>query len=518
VPARFSKVVDLRAASREPILRLALITAAVFTIVNAAIYAFQEPWSGAFRATVRSVPAVFLVVLLAALSGPIWMVLIPVFFATTGTILYFAYYYRIPLTSNLIALVVETTPDEANGLVGWRLVAWIGAFVVLGIVAAFIRRRLRWTNRGLPVIAVTLAALCTLVLRPSEYLAMPQPIGLLQQLVIYRREYTQRQRFMQRLVDATSGMTARGDIDVTVVFVLGESARWDHFAINGYLRPTTPHLIADSVTSFRDVTACAVITRNSIPCMLRGVSPPPAPEIERTSLVSVFRAAGFKTSWISNQGLGGGQSAPLAPLAMESELRVFTPKGQVGLEAELLDGNLLPSIDHALAERGKNFVLVHTIGSHWNYQFHDPPQFKSWMPECTEETPSRCDRAALVNAYDNTILYTDHVLHEIIERLRGRNALFVFIADHGEGLGDPGFLHGHAKGRWNGPPEELKVPLFVWASPEWKSRHAERFQAIERASQISTTYETIFHSLIHCSGIVISALELTKSFCASATP
>jgi glucan phosphoethanolaminetransferase (alkaline phosphatase superfamily) len=495
--------------------RLAVSCAVLFAAANSAIYAWQDPRGGAFRPSLRALPATCLVVLVCALNETVWMILLPLFLAMTACILYFVYYFRVPLSTNLIALVLETTPDEANGLAGWHLAAWLLAAIAIAVPLVVLRRRRRWRDRSAAMTAVAVAGALTVVLPPSRYLSLPQPIGIFQQFSIYVREYRERHRAAGRLVDASGGMTARGDTDLSIVFILGESARWDHFQINGYARPTSPNLIRDSVTSFRPVTACAAITRNSVPCTLRGVAPPPAPLVERTSIVSVFAKAGFRTAWISNQGLGGMQSTPLAPLAAEAAVRIFTPKGAIGFESELYDDNLLPALDRVLGAGNRNFIVLHTIGSHWHYRLHHPAAFTPYQPECVQDTPSRCDHAALINAYDNTIVYTDHIIDAVIQRLRNRNALVVFISDHGEGLGDPYFMHGHGKGLWDGTPEEMRVPLFVWASPSWKAKNASRARSIEVASQATTTYETIFHSLIDCAGIRVRALDRDKSFCST---
>jgi glucan phosphoethanolaminetransferase (alkaline phosphatase superfamily) len=308
---------------------------------------------------------------------------------------------------------------------------------------------------------------------------------------------------------------APAEEDLTVVLVIGESARPDHFGLNGYERPTTPGLAARSVISFRDVTACHHTTRMAVPCLMTrtsGRKPLDLREhsqrlfVREKSFLSVFRSAGFVTGWVSNQRVLHKKDTAITAISAEAEVVYFNPTTW----AQAQDAVLLDPIREVLARpERRQMLVVHTIGSHWPYANRHDDAHAPFQPGCARRNPLYCSKDAVVNSYDNSILYTDRFLADVIALLASRNALLIYTSDHGESLGEAG-LFGHGQ---ENRPEQQAVPLIVWASAEFQRRHPERYAAIRRHATTPVSHAYVFHSVLDCAGFRGTIVDDSLSFC-----
>jgi KDO II ethanolaminephosphotransferase len=312
--------------------------------------------------------------------------------------------------------------------------------------------------------------------------------------------------------------TARGG--EVVVIVLGESARSANFQLAGYNRPTNPRLSRESdLIFFKDVTACRTHTAEAIPCLLTrfgnaNLSFP----ITEVSLISIFKRLGFETKWYSMQAALDYdicQEAGICRVAIGT--RKQGSKGAVGGN---VDEELLPFLKRSLAERkqGRLLVVLHLLGSHAVYSERYPRAWAHFRPEC-KGAAYACPPLDVVNSYDNSIRYTDHVLAEAIEMLRAENAILFFTSDHGESLGELG-VYGHGWPTSLAPKEQMKVPLAIWASPQFiASRKDEwaslRTAASKAAASKSVTHDYFFHTVLGCSGVRSTLLRSDLNLCAN---
>ena len=168
---------------------------------------------------------------------------------------------------------------------------------------------------------------------------------------------------------------------------------------------------------------------------------------------------------------------------------------------------MLPYFESEIAKTNKSLIVLHTTGSHWNYSARYPQKFSKFAPSCDELSGKRdhsaCGIDRLVNSYDNSILYTDYFLSEVIERLQGKNAFVIYVSDHGESLGEDGF-YGHGG---DIRPEQMKVPLLVWFSDKFLKNKSLKTN-IQPLS-----HDNIFHSLLHCSDVKSEIIDPEMSLC-----
>lgn len=292
----------------------------------------------------------------------------------------------------------------------------------------------------------------------------------------------------------------------TVVFVIGESLRPDHLQLNGYGRPTTPSLSADTaVVSLPKMRTDQLYTHVSVPHIVsRADSLNPDIAYSEQSFISLFRKAGYRTAWLSNQD----EVETYAYFMHEADTLVRC-NGARSLYAydKWLDTDLLPAFDDFMqGNGGKKLAVIHTIGSHWWYRSHYPDSLAVFQPEINSRIVSELTQEQMVNSYDNTILATDMFLARLIGRLRGLNAVLIFISDHGEALGENGnYLHGDDY-------EELHpTACFVWYSSEFARRYPEKTAALRNNAGRPMLTDVMFHSVLDAASISTQVLDPSQS-------
>lgn len=293
--------------------------------------------------------------------------------------------------------------------------------------------------------------------------------------------------------------------DVTVVLVIGETARHDHMGVLGYARDTTPGLSRmKNLAAFR-AQSCDTVTRLSLACMFvrpEGVqlSDGFAPDVIREEKVfSVFRSLGFSMDLFAMQAEAGFYHRVGPDFYKLREVIAAQP----GNGGAALDGMLLPEVEQSLQRRttGRHMIVLHLKGSHFEYSKRYPREFARWQPEC-KGVDRVCSREKLVNAYDNSLLYTDHVLTELTRLLEGRKALLLYTSDHGESIEEGRHFHGTP--RAIAPPEQRRVPLVFWASEPLLADpvHRQAFARLKAraadASRQPVAHQHLFASMLGC--------------------
>ena len=352
---------------------------------------------------------------------------------------------------------------------------------------------------------------------------------------------------------------AAGTKPPLLLLVIGETARADHFALNGYARATNPELAQRNVLSFRKVRSCGTSTAASLPCMFShlGKTDFEARQHDHENLLDLVQRAGMAVLWVENQAgckgvcdrvpnatlhdelraggsasaSAGGSASPSAtapPRPSAKPPRAASDRAQLAAlcaDGECLDEALLIGIDARIAAlpaaaraRGV-LVVLHTMGSHGPAYFkRSPAGRKPFLPECTTSALQQCERAALVNAYDNSIAYTDHVLSGALDWLAARRAghatALLYVSDHGESLGENNlYLHGLPFAL--APREQTHVPMLLWQG-EWGAAAGAAAGATNGGATLDSracltgqldavlTHDHLFHSVLGLLGVQAS--------------
>ena len=281
------------------------------------------------------------------------------------------------------------------------------------------------------------------------------------------------------------------------VLVVGETARADHFSLNGYKRQTNHWLAGDTVVSFSDMTSCGTSTAYSVPCMFSlqgGASYDPDEAEYEYNVLDVLTKAGVDVSWID------ANSGCKAVCRRVSTVELNGEENHSG-DHHVFDEDLVPYLEAVGAPGGKDVLLVmHMLGSHGpSYSERYPTQFALFEPACTNPAPQECSPQEVVNAYDNTIAYTDYVLHRLIEELRHRQGQYdtflVYVSDHGESLGENGiYLHGWPNAI--APHEQKSVPMITWFSDGYLGDHGLTRSDIQSHASGVVSHDFVAHSLL----------------------
>ncbi len=301
-----------------------------------------------------------------------------------------------------------------------------------------------------------------------------------------------------------AGPAARPQI---VVMVIGESSRYDRWSINGYQRETNPLLGKEgNLVAFSNMVTAVSATRLSVPVI---VSRKPATMslkagFSEKSFLTAFKEAGFKAFWLSNQMSFGQFDTPISVFAKEADVTQFLNLGGF-TNSSNYDQILLEPMNNAMRDAApKKLIVLHTLGNHWNYSHRYPKSYDKWQPSLFGvENPAFTDLAnkpALNNSYDNSVLYTDWILAEVISNLKasGQLASMMFVSDHGQTLYDGSCnlaFHGH------NTQYEFHIPAFVWYSDAFKEVHPDKVDQLNRHRTSRLSTENVFHSLLDMADI-----------------
>jgi len=440
----------------------------------------------------------------------------------SAAVSYFANTFGMVLDDIMIANIVQTHTAEAVDLMSWRLWAWL---LVFGVLPALLIARARvvrgpWTRElGVKALGMAAAAAClaiilfvhyqhfaSLLRNHRELRLMLVPHNVVAAVHGHLKRYLAAPIVLEVVgADASRAVAAAhtGKHTLTVVMV-GETARAANFSLNGYQRPTNPELARQDVLSFADVSACGTSTAVSLPCMFLDVGRDGfhgTLALRREGLLDVLQRAGISVQWRDNNS-GCKGICDRVPHEDLSNLQV------PGLcrDGECYDEILLHGLQTYLDNLDRDAVIVlHMKGSHGPAYFKRyPPAFEVFTPVCNTIQLDRCSRQGIVNAYDNTLRYTDHVLSLTIDLLR-RNAqrfdtAMLYVSDHGESLGENGlYLHGIPYAL--APREQVHVPMLLWLSEGVRERLSIDTACLEARRREPLSHDNLYHSVLGLSSV-----------------
>jgi lipid A ethanolaminephosphotransferase len=300
-----------------------------------------------------------------------------------------------------------------------------------------------------------------------------------------------------RRSEAWSGRKGRS----LTILVVGETARAANFSLNGYPRLTNPRLSAVAgLINFPQAYSCGTDTAESLPCMFSDLGRARF-DVNRAArqenLLDVAQRAGFAVLWRENQsGCKGVCLRVPTEILVENKSRPFYEISDTLDEALLRD---LPARIKGL-DRDGLFVL-HMMGSHGPaYYKRYPLRFERFKPACKEAQFSRCSNDEIVNAYDNTIVYTDHVLAELIALLQeqeqqGVATALIYLSDHGESLGESN-LYLHGMPYVLAPNVQKHIPMLLWLSPRYQQSFAVDTACVGAKRLQPVSQDNLFHSVL----------------------
>lgn len=293
--------------------------------------------------------------------------------------------------------------------------------------------------------------------------------------------------------------SAPGQRPRVLVIVVGETARAANWGLSGYARQTTPELARLPVLNVDAVTSCGTNTEVSVPCLFAPVGRRDYDEARirgQESLMHLLAQAGVAVHWRDNQS---GCKGVCDGLPQDSVAALHPP----GLCAEgrCLDEGLLSGLDARLAQAtGTQVWVLHMLGNHGPSYFRRyPTAYARFQPACEQDDLRLCSREEIVNAYDNALLYTDHVLASLIGTLQTHadrvDSFMLYVSDHGESLGEKGlYLHGMPYAI--APDEQTRVPMTLWWSAGWRKYSGLDPACLRHRASAPVQHDHLFHTVL----------------------
>jgi glucan phosphoethanolaminetransferase (alkaline phosphatase superfamily) len=494
-----------------------------------------------------AIPAVLLLFYFAFFGARLWvgfLLLAPLVLIAPAEAGFIAVYGH-PSDYDIVGLAVESGPRETRDFLGALLWPLIGTFIFSTAVAILApiflwRCRTRWRGESRTyslVIAVVLPTtlfvfgflhfpgsmsqrLASAMIDLGAYaesIIPGYPFGVPFRAYSYYHELMSLRVETAKLKDFRFGATAPPPIGVRQIYimVIGESSRRDHWSLFGYSRSTNPDLakIANLVPIPEMITPWTT-SRLAIPILLtRKPATNSQLHFNEPSILRVYSEAGFRTYWFSNQLTIGQHDFSISATAYEAaNVRFFNPASWA--DPGTYDEVLIPALQRAIAESSDNlFVVLHTIGSHGRYVFRYPAKFDAFQPSQTAGAGAPYNQL-LLNSYDNSILYTDHILAKVIEVLTstGTVAALFYSSDHGEDIPNSSCsLSGHG----NPSLSNFIVPALFWYSDQYKSLFPDKVGLFRKNAGLPLTTENVFETLVDLAGINLPSHDASKSLFSS---
>ncbi len=487
-----------------------------------AVLAGRDPWlpsSWMFAlAMLTALTCVHVLLLSFVMARPLAKPLLALLIVATAFASYYMQRFGVYLDPTMLRNVLKTNPAEAGELFGWGVLAHLLLFAGLPLLVLWrvrldrqpLGRALAWRLATIAGAAALLVGALLLVFQDfsaqmrnqKELRYLITPANFIYSAVRVAADSTHEAQAARTPV----GLDARLEPSwatrakpALLVLAVGETARAANWGLNGYARQTTPQLAGREVINFRDVTACGTNTETSLPCMFAPVGRRDYDERRvRTSesLLHVLNRAGFQVLWRDNQS---GCKGVCEGLSAEQLDRADLPEWCDG--ARCLDEVLLQGLDTVARDAKGNLVVVlHMLGNHGPAYFKRyPAALRRYTPTCDTGDLRQCSREQVANAYDNALLYTDHVLARTIDFLQSQASRYdtalVYVSDHGESLGEKGlYLHGVPYAI--APDEQTKVPMTWWLSPGYIASFGLDTACLRRGAMQAQTHDNLFHTTL----------------------
>lgn len=458
--------------------------------------------------------AILITVSIKYVTKPFFMLLIVA--ASLGA--WFTDNYGTIIDTDMIRNVVETTGPESSRFFtfGLFLHVFLTAIVPCALIAwVKIIHRPFWAKVGwnLAVIVPCLIAAGIAVTSQARIFAstvrthkdlarVVNPVVPLVSVVHYAIASGDEGNIVVEPLGTDARRVARGETlekpRVTII-VAGETARAQNFSLNGYGRETNPELKAAGITYFPKTTSCGTATAVSLPCMFSVYTRKEYTHrkgLSTESLPDVLTHAGIKAAWWDNNTGSKGIADRIDYVSIPA-----LKDPHYCNEGECQDGIFLDRLDAWLdTVKGDSVLVLHQLGSHGPaYYLRYPQEFRKFTPDCRSTEFTTCTPQEITNAYDNTILYTDHILASVIERLKRHgnkiSGSMFYMSDHGELLGEDGvYLHGMPY--LFAPTEQTHIPFVMWMDDDFARTTGVTQACLKEQTSVESSHDNLFHSIL----------------------
>ena len=443
-------------------------------------------------------------------------VLFPVLFISAASVAYFMDTYGVVIHRLMIQNVMETDLGESEALMNIHLVLYV---IALGVLPSLLILRMNisygsvksecWRKIKFIVIAF-IACLALIMSMSMDYASffrnhknirqMANPLNFIYAGLSYATSTNGVVEVKPIENDAVLSPFGKALTKPTLfILVVGETARADHFGLNGYARNTTPLIAQQNIINFPNVVSCGTETAVSVPCMFSALGHNHYSDSKAKSqegLLDVIHHAGIDVLWRDNNSSCKGACNRVTYEDMQ-HLKI----PELCNDRECFDEVLLHSLNEKVASvTGSKVIVLHQKGSHGPDYFNRYPQNKEFFtPVCKTNQLQDCTKEEVINAFDNTIRYTDYFLNSTIEWLKTKNDQYntalIYLSDHGESLGEDNlYLHGMPYSI--APKEQKQIPFFMWLSNDYEKANAISSDCLKNSTADNYSQDNLFHTVL----------------------
>ena len=462
------------------------------------------------------------ILLSCLLCFPILKPLLFILLGISAAANYFSVNYGVYIDRSMIQNVMGTSLGEAESLLTPSFFLWcllFGLLPILFFTWIKINPQPLLKKTGLRLLNVILSALILVIValplykeyasffrNNKEIVKLITPSNYLAALYSYTVQQIEGNKPLIPIgLDAQLAKTAPDKKPKLVIFVVGETARANNFSLFGYERKTNPELEQlqqqEHLLVFQNTSSCGTSTAVSVPCMFSKLTRKEfstGKASRQENVLDILNRAGVNVYWRENNT--GCQGVCLRILS--DIISFYHPKTECP-DGFCLDENLLDGLDTYIAtHQNQNiFIVLHTIGSHGPaYYKRYPKDNAPFTPSCDTNQIQTCTTEQLVNTYDNTITYTDHMLAKTIEYLKQHETNFqtamVYVSDHGESLGESG-IYLHSTPYAIAPEMQTHVPMIVWGSKPFFESSGLDYACLQNTAQNDAySHDYIFSSIL----------------------
>lgn len=454
---------------------------------------------------------IFLLALILELILPVRLVLSVLLLIAAPTA-YFADSYGTVIDVDMIRNTMETNVAEAGDLLTFNLLIDLVFWALIPVVLVYFvplqkfSLSIRIKHRLLALVsAIVLIVICLFSFsghyasffrehKSLRYFINPVfPVYSAGQYLASSLKSDRNQEFVH-----TADYAKLPDIDPhreLVIVVVGETARADHFSLNGYARQTNPLLEkTENIISYSDISSCGTSTAISVPCMfaIAGRDDFNVDQAQQTeNVLDLVVKAGPSVLWLDNNSDSKGVAGRFSYQSFR------TAENNPICDQECRDVGMLADLQQYIDQQsGDIMIVLHQMGSHGPaFYKRYPAEFEKFTPVCHSAELSDCSEEEIINAYDNTILYTDYFLSEVIALLKRNTPKFetsmLYISDHGESLGENG-LYLHGLPFMFAPREQTKVAMVLWVG----GSSDIDFSASKALADVPNTHDAIARAIL----------------------
>jgi lipid A ethanolaminephosphotransferase len=410
---------------------------------------------------------------------------------TLHFLLHVAVYGLLP--ASVVLWVTVRRAPVWRGLASWALVSLGAAALMTGLLFS------------------NLKAYSTVLRADKELMGSVQPLAPLAGALRYAKMIVKTTQVVLQPTgtDAVEGpFLGQAAKPVLLVIVAGETSRSANWSLDGYARNTNPELQKRDIVYFSEATSCGTATATSLPCML---SPLTRDEysyeagLSHENLLDVLVRAGFDVEWWDNNTGHKNIADRVASKVMTAEY------GAEYCTPECTDAVFLKGLETKARTITRNTVIVlHQIGSHGpSYWLRYPPDRAVFAPDCRTPELTDCTTQEIVNAYDNTIAYTDWFLAQVVDILDASERVIpamYYASDHGESLGEGGiYLHGTPY--FMAPRYQTEIPMLLWMSGRFRDTLALDQACMAQRAGDPVSHDNMFSTVLGLLDVQTAAID-----------